>query len=304
MELFIFVRIEAPEPNYIKNSNYHFLNQQNYLNQNLLELAGKLGRTFLFTNYVSDENDVISVIKSGNAFSIPEEIKNKYDWNLFQQLLAQTEALITTKSYIDLYNRKNTQIQDILTQFEEKGEFSELGKWRISKGLKRSPDLIILTRSFDFTIPDDISKSGRQILILSGEKQLRSASARKMSLANIKLLSAGKNGVEGRILFEILNRLKYKVVKMTSGPAIFNIMLKTDILDRIYHTVVKRRIPEENYAEVLTILENNKVENLNNFTLIDKFRQEKVQMADGKICAQEFLIYNNIRLINNLSYKK
>jgi len=92
-------------------------------------------------------------------------------------------------------------------------------------------------------------------------------------------------------MFDYLNRNEsYKVIKMTTGPRVLDILLSADILDELFITRVDRGI-EADSADTQTILHNKKVDNLPGFRYEEMFRQSGVRASDGMVISQTFGVY-------------
>ena len=81
-----------------------------YLDQKLREIAAKVGRGVVLTNFLTDKNGVVAKASQDGKFQIPTDLKNASDWGRFQELMAQADVTISGGSY---FKRLETS-QDIL----------------------------------------------------------------------------------------------------------------------------------------------------------------------------------------------
>lgn len=268
-----------------------------YLSRNLQVIAEKAGRMIVVANYVCDLNDVIAKKDSSGEFQVAKELKNASDWRLFQELTAQADAIITGAGYLKRFAALKEKAEDVIDQFSEKGSFADLGKWREQHGLKRNPDIIIVSRSLDFDIPTAAFKGDRKVLVFTTFGGIASSKAKEFEKLGALVIAAGKDGVDGKTMTDYLaGKMRYKVVKMTTGPRVLSILLQADegkgVLDELYITQVQRKI-EASPADVQTILPNGeKVKDLPGFTLTHSFLQNNVTTDDGSVVSQKFLIYD------------
>ncbi|MCH7730231.1 dihydrofolate reductase family protein [Patescibacteria group bacterium] len=260
-----------------------------YLNHNLQELAKKLGRPVVIANYITDLNDVIAVKDVRGA---PEKLKNPSDWRLFQELTAQADVIITGTSYMSEFAGKGESGQNVLTQFDKGGTFEGLGDWRDQNSLKRNPDLVVVSRSLNFSIPKTISESGRKIFIFTIDSMQDSEKAKELKKAGATVIGSGKEGVDGTVMVNRLGQEGYKVIKLTTGPRVLKILMDAKVLDRLYITRVNRTITDD-LANAVTVLKDKRVDGLLNegFRRIKRYRQDKVTTNDGYTTSQEFLVY-------------
>ena len=270
-----------------------------YLNHRLQEIAEKLKRPLLIANYITDENDVIATRDRQGTFQVAKEIKNPYDWRLFQELTAQADALITGAGYLNRFVANSGEAQSIFSQFDKGGKFEKLGDWRKQKGfIKRNPDIVIVSRSLDFEIPAFVKKSDPEILIFTTNDQSELDKAGKLREHNVAVVGSGEKGVDGNEMITHLADEGYMVIKMTTGPRILTILLAAGVLDRLYITQVQIKIRFAHPNEVQRILsKGRKVDNLPDFTLTHKYIQSGITTDVGLNTSQQFLIYDSDNFI-------
>jgi riboflavin biosynthesis pyrimidine reductase len=262
-----------------------------YLDQRLMERAADLGRSLVLTDYLTDKNGVIAKVTQEGHFEIPRALKNSSDWGRYQELMAQTDVIISGGSY---FKRLATS-QDILYQFEPGNAFAKLGGWRLNTGFKkRSPDVAIVTRELDFEIPEKLIQSGRRIVIFTTDTIAKSDKAKSLGNGNTVIIGSGEAEVEGgRMIDTLANELGYRVIMMVSGPHILDLLLKADRMDLIYVTQAQVIIPFEDPSTVQTILlGGKKVSDLKDFNLAHQFIQENVVTEDASRISQSFLRYD------------
>ena len=241
-----------------------------YLNHSLQELAKRIDRPIVVANYVTDLNDVIAV--EGLRGS-PEKLQNPLDWRLFQEITAQADVIITGTSYMNEFAERGASNQDVLTQFDKGSTFEDLGDWREQNGLRRNPDLVVVSRSLNFGIPKTISEGGRKIFIFTTYLMQDSKKAKELEKAGATVIGAGKGGVDGAVMIERLGHYGYKVIKMITGPRILKILMDAEFkneagevmrkgaLDRLYITRVDRKITDD-LLSAITVLDGRKVDDL------------------------------------------
>ena len=275
-----------------------------YLDHRLQEIAKKLKRPFIIANYISDENDVIATRDNRGNFQVAKEVKNPYDWRLFQELTAQADVILTGAGYLNRIVTNSREAQHIFSQFDRGGEFEMLGEWRTQNGFKsRNPDIVIVSRSLNFEIPNLVVKSDRKITIFTTYAKSESEEASKLKEDNVTVVGAGEKSVDGNEMITHLADEGYKVIKMTTGPRILSILLAAGVLDRLYITRVQINIRFEQRSEVQRILsKGRKVDNLPAFTLTHKYIQNGITTDAGLNTNQKFLVYDNDNFINANKY--
>jgi riboflavin biosynthesis pyrimidine reductase len=266
-----------------------------YLGQRLMEMSMEIGRSLVLTDFSTDKNGVVAKAEPPGHFQIPMELKNPYDWGLFQELMAQADVIISGGAYIKSLATLGNSAQDILYQFEPKKRFEELGQWRLRAGYeKRSPDLAIVSRDLDFELPEELIKSGRKILIFTTDGMANSEKARSLNNADTSVIGCGQAGVDGnRMIVTLGNGMGYRVIMMASGPSVLELLIAAKCLDLLYVTQAQLEIPFDDPATVRTILSGGKkINELKEFSLSHQFIQENVVTEASSVISQLFLRYD------------
>ena len=269
-----------------------------YLAERLTKLAAEMGRSVVLTDYLTDRNGVIAKAAGEGHFEIPGELKNSSDWDRYQELMAQADVIISSGAYFKRLAAKGAQ--DILYQFEPGGAFEKLGQWRFDAGFeKRSPDVAIVTRQFDFALPDKLRKSGRRIIIFTTDSMAKSDKAKDLRNAATLIVGSGEAGVDGgRMIATLAEDMGYRVIMMVSGPHVLELLLTAKRLDLLYVTEAQVEIPFDDPTRVQTVLSGGKkISDLKEFHLAHQFIQENVVTENGSRISQSFLRYdtNDIR---------
>ena len=262
-----------------------------YLDQRLKNMAAELDRSLVLTDYVSDNNGVVAKADKDGKFQVPKEIKNSSDWGRFQELMAQADVTLSGGSY---FKRLETS-QDVLYPFEPGHAFEKLGEWRLNAGYqKRSPDVAIVTLELDFDVPEELLKSGRRITIFTTDSMANSDKAKSLRNANTTIIGSGESAVDGgRMIDTLASDMGYRVIMMTSGPHILDLLLKANRMDLIYVTEAQVEISFDDPKKVQTILlGGKKISELKDFRLAHQFIQEDVVTENGSHISQSLLRYD------------
>ena len=279
-----------------------------YLSHGLQELAKRIGRPIVVANYITD---LIAV--KGQRGS-PEQLQNPSDWRLFQEVTAQADVIITGTSYMSEFVEKGDVTQDVLTQFDKGNSFEDLGDWREQHGLRRSPDLVVVSRSLDFRIPKLLFNGGRRIVVFAPYSMQESERAKELEKAGAAVIGAGKEGVDGAVMIGRLAQDGYAVIKLTTGPRVLNLLINAKFVDRkgeviqegavdrLYITRVDRKVTDDPSMAV-TVLDGMKVDDLTSegggFKRMERYAQEEVITNDGFETSQEFLVYVSHDMAHN-----
>lgn len=265
-----------------------------YLGENLAETAAKTGRSLVFANFLTDRNGVIAAARPDGLFRVPPEIRNRADWRLFQELMAQADVIITGAAYLKRAALLGKEAQNVLFQFEASAEYAMLGEWRLQHGYpRRSPDLAVVTRSLNTEAPAGILESGRRVTVFTTHAAAASRRADELRAAGVSMVGGGENGVDGNILIDTLGGMGYRVIHMATGPRVLGLLLEAGRLDRLYVTEAQVELPVPRSEGVLTVLPpSQSVHALPGFRLAHRYREDGVTTASGTTISQDFLRFD------------
>jgi hypothetical protein len=89
-----------------------------YLHENLQAESEKLGRAFVYSNFIVSLDGRIAIPHpSGSGMTVPKQTANDRDWRLFQELAVQADILITSGRYLRDY--AEGRAQEILRVYED-----------------------------------------------------------------------------------------------------------------------------------------------------------------------------------------
>jgi riboflavin biosynthesis pyrimidine reductase len=266
-----------------------------YLNQDLPGISKQIGRPIVVTAYVTDRKGIVAKTDENHKLQVPPQLKSTSDWRLFNELMAQSDAVISGSSYLKRFKISGKRAEDILFQFEAGQEYENLGQWRVAAGFKqRQPDLIFLTHSLDFEIPAGILGGDRKVFVFTTHTMAESREAGILTDSGAVVIGAGETGVDGKSLMDYLwMNSEYHVVMMATGPSVLALLLQAFCLDFLYVTEVQREIPFKDPSEIRMILpEGRKIGELKDFTMTHRYLQENVTTEDGALVSQEFHRYD------------
>jgi riboflavin biosynthesis pyrimidine reductase len=221
--------------------------QNLYLDHNLRQIAQHQQRPFIYANFVTSLDGRIAIphpTKPG--LKVPENVANKRDWRLFQELAAQADIIISSGRY--LRDWADGRAQEILRVDDP--EFADLRDWRRENGLPPQPDIAIVSGSLDFPIPSLLTANGRRVHIFTTENPDPRRAAEIESQAG-KLYVVGQHSVSGRQMVQKLAELGYQTIYSAAGPRILHLLLTAGVLDRLYVTQVGRLLAGSPFSTIL-----------------------------------------------------
>ncbi|MBK8986650.1 MAG: dihydrofolate reductase family protein [Chloroflexi bacterium] len=252
-----------------------------YLNHNLRQYRAA-GRPFVYANFVVSLDGRIAIPHaSGQGLTVPKQIANERDWRLFQELAAQADLIISSGRY--LRDWADGRAQEILQVDDPR--FADLRAWRQEQGLPPQPDIAIISGSLDFPIPDVLTAGGRKVVVFTTANP-NTARVREIEAQAGQVIVAGdENGMGGIQLVQRMGELGYQTIYSSAGPRILHLLLRGDVLDRLYLTQANRLLGGSPFA---SIVEGALLDTAVNMSLHTLYHDP--QGLDGR--GQLFLAYN------------
>ncbi len=255
-----------------------------YLNHNLRQHKTP-NKPFVYTNFITSLDGRISIpdLQKGGQ-KVPPQIINERDWRLFQELAMQADIIISSGRYLrDYAEGKAQEILNIYTN----PAFADIHAWRTEQGLSPQPDLAIISGSLNFPIPATLTNNKRKVVIFTTAQADAQKRARLEEQAG-QVFIAGEENVDGRILINQLHQLGYNLIYSAAGPKIHHLLLKAQVLDRIYLTFANRLIGSNPFS---TIVEGEQLQPAVDMTLNTLYYDEAGLDGLGQLFASYNCVY-------------
>jgi riboflavin biosynthesis pyrimidine reductase len=218
-----------------------------------LYLAHELRRAaadqpFVYANFVTSLDGRIAVpdpMKGG--MKAPPNVTNARDWRLFQELAIQADLIITTGRYLRDYAAGKAQ--EILRVYDDP-RFADLVAWRAGQGLSPQPDLVVVSSTLDFPVPDALTHGGRHVIIVT-DHRADAARIRALEAQVGRVYVAGEERVRGDAFVRLIADLGYRLIYSAAGPKIAHMLLEDGVLDRLYLTQVCRVLGATPFSSIV-----------------------------------------------------
>lgn len=216
-----------------------------YLEHRVHEL-GKEGAPFVYANFLSSLDGRIALEDSvSNKPFIPKHLMTQSDFQLFMELHAQADCLITHGGYLRALSKGGLgnilQVRD-----------PELIDWRRENGLRPHPDIVIASASLNFPMHESLSQYGQKVFIFTGQE----ADKERVDFwhkSGFPVLFAGKDRmVHGEPLIKELAGLGYKSIYLIAGPQMLDTVVRENQLMRLYLTITHQLMGGRDFRTMLT----------------------------------------------------
>ena len=217
-----------------------------YLAHDLRKLATE--KLFVYANFVASLDGRIAIpdpVKGG--MKVPLNVANARDWRLFQELAIQADLIISTGRYLRDYAAGKAQ--EILRVYDDP-RFADLVAWRAEQGLSPQPDLVVISSTLDFPVPDALTHGGRHVIIVT-DGSADAARIKALEAQVGKVYVAGDDRVRGDEFVRLMAELGYRLIYSAAGPKIAHMLLAGGVLDRLYLTQVGRVLGATPFSSIV-----------------------------------------------------
>ncbi len=205
-----------------------------FLEQDLRGVA-RVGEPFVYTNFISSLDGRISLPEplSGRR-RVPPEIANAHDWQLYMELAAQADVLLTTGRHLRAVGA-GRRLELLPT---DEGGFARLSRWRLDRGLPARPAIAALSASL--AIPAEIpAVYGGEVILLT-DPAVAPARARHLEKAGAQVLRMETgSGVPAARAVAALAARGHRMIYSVAGPRVMTALLREGLLHRLYLTLAQ-----------------------------------------------------------------
>lgn len=218
-----------------------------YLAHELRQVAPRLGRPFVYANFVTSIDGRIAIPRAdGTGQTVPQATANPRDWRLYQELAAQADVILSSGRYLREWAAGRAQ--EIL-QVDDP-HFADLRTWRERSGLAPQADIAVISASLDFPIPAVLESAGRRLVVVTSEGA-DPARVKEIEGQGGRVIAAGEERVDGGLMIRRLAEVGYQTVYSAAGPRILHLLVAAGVLDRLYLTYANRLLGGQPIATIL-----------------------------------------------------
>ncbi len=195
---------------------------------------------WIYANFTASLDGRIAVAQPDTAHHIvPAALASAIDWDLFTQLQAHADCLVTHGGYLRALARG--QHGNIL-QIGVRPAQVHLAQWRKQQGWHEQPAVVILSMSLDFELPETLRAHAQRVTVLTGSTapDTRADALARQGCTVLRRqetfdTSAG-DAISGPTLAACLTEHGYQRVYIQAGPDIVRSLIQHRLLARFYLT--------------------------------------------------------------------
>lgn len=171
----------------------------------------------------------------------PPVLRTIQDWSLFQQLQAQAYCLVTHSGY--LRQLSDEKLGDILSIHNNRGmrnddtQPDDLINWRIDHGLKPQPDVLVLSRTLDFTIPHAMLESPTRFSVICNKNAPDERIKALLELGVELRIQEHQHSITAQSVKTFLIEKGHLNAYLQTGPLTLHDMIESGVLNRLYLTL-------------------------------------------------------------------
>ncbi|NBC49303.1 MAG: pyrimidine reductase [Gammaproteobacteria bacterium] len=218
-----------------------------YLGHDLRSLLPASG-SFVYSNFITSLDGRIALPRAGSTeHEVPKQTANPRDWRLLLELAAPADAIIVSGR---LLRELETGMAQAWPAFSDGGP-EDLLAFRTELGMPEQPALVVVSRSLD--LPRGILETlvSQRRVIVAGVAAAASQRADAVQAAGVELLRLGDQAVDARDLIDALSERSLRLIYSTAGPEVLHLLLRGQVLQRLYLTMVARVLAGSDFATLV-----------------------------------------------------
>ncbi len=243
---------------------------------------------FVYSNFVTSLDGRVAVENAAGHDEVPKSIANRHDWRLYQELAARADALLIGGRYFRQLAEGRAQAT---LPVADEPAFGDLLTWRRAQGLRPQPDVVVLSNTLDFSLPEALLEQGRRVLIfvarglitVERHDRLTTQGAEVIGLDAEPDAASVSRELDVRQVVRELGARGYRRVYSVAGPYSLHSLLRHGVVDTLFVTQRLAMIGGERYQ---SLLEGPALDSPAGFSLASLYYQEAVDEEAGQLFAR------------------
>ncbi|MDH3637443.1 MAG: dihydrofolate reductase family protein [Gammaproteobacteria bacterium] len=215
-----------------------------YLRENLHRFQDA-DRPFIYANFVASLDGRISLgTSAAKKPHLPSAITSDHDLRLLFELQAQADCLVTHGGYLRALAAG--RLGNVLHVGGDT-RWPDISDWRRDSGLAEQPDIVIVSASLKFPIPDELNRfEQRKIIATGSNSDPRRVDAWRERGFEVVIAGSARR-VEGAPLATVLAAAGYGTVYLLAGPTLLSTLIRDGCVSRLYLTITHQLLGGDRY---------------------------------------------------------
>ncbi|MDW3095336.1 MAG: dihydrofolate reductase family protein [Gammaproteobacteria bacterium] len=224
-----------------------------YLRQDqpvLGNIKGNSSLPYIYANFLTSLDGRIALREaSEDYYQLPGLLKSDEDFMLFLELYARADCIITHAGYMRALNAG--RLGNVL-QLPESSDTQYMHDWRQLQGLKKNPDVVILSGSLDFPWHSSLDSSEQKVHIVTGGNATQINKQRWLDSGKQVHEMGAHQHVNVQLLLEYLIQQGYQSVYLVAGPDLLQDLIEHDYVHSLYMTMSHQLIGGNDFKSLLS----------------------------------------------------
>ena len=194
--------------------------------------GGNNSSPLVYANFLTSIDGRIALREQGDAhYQLPDELKSDEDFQLFLELYAHADCIITHGGY--MRSLASGRLGNVL-QLPKQEWTQYMHEWRAEQGLSPNPDVIIVSGSLDFPWHPSLNDSQQRTHIATGGKSDQACKQQWLDAGHhVHEFGSGKH-VDVTGLMGFLTQQKYRSVYLVAGPQLLQDFIAHNYIERFF----------------------------------------------------------------------
>ncbi|MDW5376162.1 dihydrofolate reductase family protein [Halomonas sp. HP20-15] len=243
---------------------------------------------FVYSNFVTSLDGRVAVENQAGQDEVPTSVANRHDWRLYQELAARADALLIGGRYFRQLAEGRAQAA---LPVADEPAFGDLLAWRRAQGLRPQPDVVVLSNTLDFSLPETLLEQGRRVLIFVARPLITAERRARLTAQGAEVIgldaepdaASVTRELDVRQVVRALGERGYRRVYSVAGPYSLHSLLRHGVVDTLFVTQRLAMIGGERYQ---SLLEGPSLATPAGFSLASLYYQESVDGDAGQLFAR------------------
>jgi riboflavin biosynthesis pyrimidine reductase len=224
-----------------------YLRQEKPAHENV---QGSNGRPHVYANFLTSLDGRIALRDAGDEhYLLPNQLKSDEDFMLFLELYARADCIITHGGYMRALDAG--RLGNVL-QLPDSSETQYLHDWRQQQGLKKNPDVVVISGSLDFPWHSSLDDSGQKVHIATGGKASQDSQQHWMNAGHQVNQMGAQQHVDVTYLMEFLKKQGYQSIYLVAGPDLLQDLIQHGYVQSFYMTMSHQLLSGRDFKSLLS----------------------------------------------------
>jgi riboflavin biosynthesis pyrimidine reductase len=211
---------------------------------------GNYAQPHVYANFLISLDGRIALREVGDEhYQLPDQLKSDEDFMLFLELYARADCIITHGGYMRALNAD--RLGNVL-QLPESSSTQYMHDWRHQQGLKKNPDVVIISGSLNFPWHSSLDTSGQKVHIATGGKASEESKQYWLDAGHQVNQLGEQQHVDAHCLMKFLAQQGYQSVYLVAGPDLLQDLVENDYVQSFYMTMSHQLLSGHDYKSLLS----------------------------------------------------